>query len=123
MLDETKDKTHDFVSRVSNLPKWATSFCRGLRTVNGETKIITPAGEIFFRIDADAERGIVDMTGGPAPDAMAYWPARVVELPGDKCAFIFTLFQWQGMSDAEFNDQHRLLEGEFGNLRACLKAA
>ena len=121
VLDATKAETYEFVSKISNLPIWATAFCRGLRCENGEFKVITPAGEIFFRIEAEAASGIVDMFGGPAPETMAYWPARVVELPGRRSAFIFTLFQWPGMSDADFTQQHHLLEGEFENLSACLK--
>ncbi len=62
------------------------------------------------------------MFGGPAPDAMTYWPARMVELPGKRSAFIFTMCQWPEMGDAPCMQQYRLLEGEFENLRACLKA-
>ena len=50
----SKDRTFDFLSRIENLPKWATLFCKELKPMaGGRYKVITPQGEIFFRIDGD----------------------------------------------------------------------
>ena len=90
-LAASKAKVFAFLSNIENLPKWASLFCRALkRDERGRWKVETPQGEIFFRIAADAETGVIDMFGGPSEEQMAYWPARVVERPEHGSLFIFT---------------------------------
>lgn len=113
-LTASKERAFAFLSDIENLPKWATLFCRGLkRDAGGRYKVVTPQGEIFFRIEADARTGVVDMYGGPSEDRMAYWPARVVERPGHGSLFIFTAMQYPGVSDDAFAEQCAGLEQEF----------
>ena len=50
--------------------------------------------------------------GGPSEEQLAYWPARVVER-GAGSLFIFTAFQYPGVSDAEFAAQCDGLKQEF----------
>jgi len=121
-LAASKDKAFAFLSKIENLPKWATRFCKELKQDDaGRPKIVTPQGEIFFRIEADARTGVIDMYGGPAPDAMAYWPARVVERPGHGCLFIFTAMQYPGVPDADFAAQCEGLRAEFEHVKACVE--
>jgi hypothetical protein len=113
-LTTTKEKAFAFLSDIENLPKWATVFCKELkRDGKGRYKVVTPRGEIFFRIEADARTGVVDMHGGPSEDQMSYWPARVVERPGHGSLFIFTAMQYPGISDEAFAAQCAGLEHEF----------
>lgn len=120
-LAASKDKAFAFLSKIENLPKWATRFCKELKKdAAGRHKIVTPQGEIFFRIEADARTGVIDMYGGPTPDAMAYWPTRVVERPGHGSLFIFTAMQYPGVPDAEFAAQCEGLKAEFEHIRASL---
>ncbi len=98
-------------------------FCKGLkRDLRGGYKVITPQGEIFFRIESDARTGTIDMYGGPNEAEMAYWPARVVERPGGGSLFIFTAMQYPGMSDEAFAAQCDGLEKEFPHIEATLAA-
>ncbi|HSE77379.1 MAG TPA: hypothetical protein VLG66_05210 [Alphaproteobacteria bacterium] len=112
-----RDRLFAFLADINNLPKWATAFCRALKTVGGEHRVVTPEGEIIFRIDADPRSGTIDMYGGPSEDRLAYWPARVVALPGGSSAFIFTNFQWPGVTDDAFVRQCDGLAHEFVNIR------
>ena len=81
-LDSSREATFDFLSKIENLLKWATMFCLELKKDSqGQHKVVTPDGEIFFRIEADRRTGTIDMYGGPTESQMAYWPARVVERP------------------------------------------
>jgi hypothetical protein len=117
-LTASKQAAFAFLSKIENLPKWATLFCKELKKdASGRDKIMTPKGEIFFRIEADPETGVIDMYGGPAPDAEAYWPARVVEQPGNGSLFIFTAMQYPGVSDADFAAQCEGLEAEFEHIK------
>lgn len=114
-----KERVFDFLARIENLPKWATMFCKELKSLDdGRHKVTTPQGEIFFRIEADASSGVIDMYGGPTEEQMAYWPARVVERPGAGSLFIFTAFQYPGTSDGDFAMQCEGLKKEFPHIAA-----
>ena len=118
-LKASKARTFDFLSRIENLPKWATLFCRKLEAVaGGRHKVVTPQGEIFFRIEGDARTGVIDMYGGPSEAALAHWPARVIPLGEDESMFIFTALQYPGISDNDFAAQCRGLEHEFPHIKA-----
>lgn len=117
-LNASKEKAFAFLAEIENLPKWATLLCRGLkRDARGHWKVTTPEGEIYFRIVADAQTGVIDMHGGPDERQMAYWPARVVERPGGSL-FIFTALQYPGVSDEVFKAQCDGLRREFEHIRA-----
>jgi len=122
-LDAPKQRTFDFLSRIENLPKWATLFCRRLEAVAaGQYKVVTPQGEIFFRIEGDAQTGVIDMYGGPNETALAHWPTRVISLGNDQSMFIFTALQYPGISDSNFATQCRGLEQEFPHIKAYVEA-
>jgi hypothetical protein len=116
-LSAPKESAFAFLSDIENLPKWATMFCKELKKdAQGKYKIVTPDGEIFFRIAADERTGTIDMFGGPSEEQMAYWPARVVERPGAGCLFIFTSMQYPDMSDEVFAMQCEGLKQEFAHI-------
>ena len=116
-LRAPKERVFDFLSKIENLPKWATMFCKELRSLgNGRYKVVTPGGEIFFRMEPDSGSGVIDMYGGPSEEQMSYWPARVVESPGNGSLFIFTAFQYPGTSDQEFAQQCEGLKQEFPHI-------
>jgi hypothetical protein len=78
---------------------------------------VTPQGEIFFRIEGDAESGVLDMYGGPSEEQLAYWRARIVEWPEQGSLFIFTGLQYPGVSDADFAAQCEGLKQEFAHIK------
>jgi hypothetical protein len=51
---------------------------------------------------------------------MMCWPARVVERPRNRSAFIFTAFQYPGVPDAVFARQCDALQAEFEHIRQNL---
>jgi hypothetical protein len=119
----SKDRTFDFLSRIENLPKWATLFCKELKPMaGGHYKVITPQGEIFFRIDGDSHTGVIDMYGGPDEAKLAHWPTRVIPLGDNESMFIFTALQYPGISDSDFAVQCHGLEAEFPQIKAHLEA-
>jgi len=122
-LKASKRRTFDFLSRVENLPKWATLFCQKLtRDAQGRYKVTTPQGEIFFRIEADTRSGVIDMYGGPSEEAPAHWPTRVISLGENASMFIFTALQYPGVSDSDFAAQCQGLEREFPHIKAHVEA-
>ena len=59
---------------------------------------------------------MIDMRAGPSEDQLALFPTRVVELPGGRSAFTFTMFQAPEMTDELFESQYASLQREFANI-------
>jgi hypothetical protein len=122
VLDAPKQEVFEYLSRVENLPAWATEFARELKYEGGETKIVNRLGELFFRIAADAGTGVIDMYAGPTTDALALFPSRVIALPGGRSAYSLTMFKEPGTPDELFESQYESLRREFDNIRARFAA-
>src|SRR5262245_37092982 len=116
VVDAPASRVFDFLSRVENLPRWATEFAREMRQEDGVTIVVNGLGEFEFRIDADAGTGVIDMFAGPHGVEPARFPTRVVPLPGDRSAYTFTMFQNPGMPDELFAAQHASLQRELEHL-------
>jgi len=117
IFSATKETVFAFLSEIQNLPKWATGFAKELKNIDGEYKVVTPQGEIFFRMESDAGTGVIDMYGGPTKKQMAYFPSRVLAMPESKSAYMFTNFKWPGIPEEMFVAQNETLVEEFENIR------
>jgi hypothetical protein len=117
VLDAPKDVVFNYLSQVDNLPVWATDFARELKYEDGNAKVVNGLGEFFFRIEADADTGVIDMYAGPTEDELALFPTRVVPLAEDRSAYSFTMFKAPGMPDELFESQYESLRREFDNIR------
>lgn len=117
VLEAPKQEVFDYLSQVENLPAWATEFARELRYEDGKAKVVNGLGEFYFTLAADPETGVIDMFAGPAEDDLSLFPTRVVELPGGRSAFTFTMFKAPEMSDELFESQYQSLLRELDNLR------
>ena len=122
VLDAPKDVVFDYLSRVDNLPHWATDFAQELKYEDGHAKVVNRLGEFYFSIDADAETGVIDMYAGPTLDQLGLFPTRVVSLPGGRSAYSFTMFKAPEMPDELFESQYESLRREFDNIRARFSA-
>src|SRR5438445_10011638 len=88
LLPTTKHEAFTYLSNIENLPAWATEFCKELKVINGEHKVVTcdlEAPELYFKVGADPDTGVIDMLAGPQPDHLWRFPTRIVELPGGNC--------------------------------------
>jgi hypothetical protein len=122
VLDAPQQDVFEYLSRVENLPEWATDFARELRFEDGKAKVVNGLGEFFFRIDADPTTGVIDMYAGPAEDELALFPTRVVALGERQSAYSFTMFKAPEMPDDLFESQYESLRREFDNIRARFAA-
>jgi hypothetical protein len=118
VLEAPKEDVFEYLSRVENLPEWATEFARELKNENGKQKVVNALGELYVRIDGDADTGVIDMYAGPSEEELALFPTRVVALGSARSAFSFTMFKAPGMSDELFESQYESLRREFDNIRA-----
>jgi hypothetical protein len=117
VLDAPKDLVFGYLSKIENLPHWATEFAQELKYEEGRAKVVNGLGEFYFSIDADAASGVIDMYAGPAEDELALFPTRVIPLGEDKSAYSFTMFKAPGMPDELFESQYQSLLREFDNIR------
>ena len=122
VLDAPRDEVFDYLSRLENLPEWATDFAQELKYEDGTAKVVNGLGEFYFRIDADAKTGVIDMYAGPSEEELALFPTRVVALGDSKSAYSFTMFKAPGMPDELFESQYESLRREFDNIRARFAA-
>ena len=116
VLDAPASDVYEYLSRIENIPEWATEFARELTWRDGEAVVRNGLGEFVFRIEADPETRVIDMLAGPTAEELAIFPTRVVELSDGMAAFSFTMFQSPGMSDELFESQHASLQREFQNI-------
>ena len=122
VLDAPRDEVFEYLSRIENLPEWATDFAHELKYEDGQARVVNGLGEFYFRIDADAKTGVIDMYAGPSEEELALFPTRVVALGDSKSAYSFTMFKAPGMPDELFESQYESLRREFDNIRARFAA-
>jgi hypothetical protein len=120
VLSAPRSEVFDYLTDMEHLPEWATEFARELRRVGDDYKVVNGLGEFFFAIEADRERGVIDMFAGPTKEQMAVFPTRAIELPDGRTAFVFTMFQTPEMPDELFDAQHASLRRELANLERLL---
>jgi hypothetical protein len=116
----SRNDVFSYLSKISNLPNWATEFCKELKTVEGKTKVVTcdpSVGELFFKIESDPKTGVIDMLAGPTEDHLMIYPARIIDAEHGGSVFLFTMFQANGMSDEKFEQQHESFLIEAENLK------
>ena len=89
-----KDTVFAFLSNVENLPKWSTKFVKKIITVDGKYKAVTPIGEVFIRLDTNEKSGLIDIYAGPTEDNMTPAYLRIISLPDESTAVMFTFFQF-----------------------------
>ena len=117
VLDAPTEAVFDYLSRVDNLPEWATDFARELKYEDGKAKVINGLGEFFFSIQADRDTGVIDMYAGTTEDKLALFPTRVVPLGDNRSAYSFTMFKLPTTPDEVFEAQYESLRREFDNIR------
>jgi hypothetical protein len=122
VLDAPRDEVFDYLSRVENLPEWATDFAHELRYEEGKAKVVNGLGEFYFEIDADPSTGVIDMHAGPSEAELTLFPTRVVPLGEARSAYSFTMFKTPEMPDDLFESQYESLRREFDNIRARFAA-
>jgi hypothetical protein len=85
-LEAPRERVFDYLSRIENLPRWATEFARELKYEDGKAKVVNGLGEFYFSIDADPDTGVIDMYAGPTEEELSLFPTRVVGLSDGRSA-------------------------------------
>ncbi len=100
VVNVPRDSVFEFLSNTENIPKWATKFVKKLTLVGGKYKALTPIGEVFIRLDTNKKAGLIDIYAGPTEDNMTPAYMRIISLPDNSTAVMFTFFQYDSTPDA-----------------------
>ena len=125
-IDKPFEEVTRYVSDPSSAHEWATEFFGGpLRAVEGEEYIATVpmmGGEVRYRQDVDAKRGVVDVYIAPkGADFGPPLPVRVVP-NGDGADVLWTLARFPGTPDEAWQAGLGSMERELYNLKRLLES-
>ena len=109
-----------FVSNAKNLPAWARAFCKSARKSGASWIIETPVGLMKLRFSAKNSLGVLDHYVYPATNVEVYVPMRVVP-NGSGSEVIFTLFRRNNVSQAEYEQDIRMVKRDLKSLKQYLE--
>ena len=114
------DKVYGFVRDPNNLPRWVPFFESVAPGQDGVWNVVTPDGPAGFEFAPDNNLGVLDHRIRFSSGATLINPMRVVA-NGAGCALMFTVFQNKGMTDAQFQEDMRLVEKDLNTIRLLLE--
>jgi hypothetical protein len=111
-----------FAGDPANLPRWAGGLSSGIRQSDGEWVADSPMGEVSVRFAPANAFGVLDHDVVMPDGTTFHNPLRV--LPNaDGSEVVFTLFQLDGVTDAEFEADAVTIRADLERLRAVLEGA
>lgn len=113
-------RVYEFASNPGNLPLWVPSFCKSVELVGGEWVVQSPAGRAVFTFVQPNGLGVLDHTVTLPFGLKLTNPMRVIP-NGDGSEILFTLFQNEGMSDQQFQEDAALVLSDLHTLRRLLE--
>ena len=114
-------RVYAFSSNLANMPEWAPAFVKSIANVNGEWIIDSNLGKVKVEFAPANPFGVLDHVV-TLPDGQTFNnPMRVVP-NGAGSLVTFTLFRQEGMSDAEFEHDARMIESDLLALKRVVEA-
>jgi len=109
-----------YVADLNNLPRWATTFCRSIRSEDGTWLMETSLGMMAIRLAPENDLGVLDHYLTPPGGETIYVPMRVVT-NGSGSELSFTLFRFPGVSDADYAADAALVRQDLDTLKGLLE--
>ncbi len=122
IIPAAKQQVFDYVADVDNFPQWATEFCRKLWLDNDHYKVISPMGELYFRIQANPDSGEIDFFATPDIEGNKCLPTRVISHTDDTCKYVVDFCQPPGIDQAEYQQQCASLRRELDNIKSYFES-
>jgi hypothetical protein len=119
-IEAPPDVVYAFASDPVNFPQWAPSFARSIALVDGEWVVQTANGPVNIRFVARNNFGILDHYVRLASGLELYNPIRVIA-NGEGSEVIFTLFHTPDMSEAQHEEDAKLVEGDLRTLKGVIE--
>jgi len=120
-IRESPQKVYEFAADPANLPKWAPGFVKSIANRDGQWVAQTTMGEVTFAFAERNEFGVLDH-GVTLPSGESFSnPMRVVA-NGEGSEVLFTLFRLPPMTEAEFDQDAKVVLGDLEKLKAVIEA-
>ena len=111
-----------FAGDPANLPLWAAGLSAGIRRVSDRWVADSPMGQVEVAFTGPIDLGILDHDVTLPDGTVVHNPVRV--LRNDVGAeIVFTAYQRDGMTDAEFESDVATVRADLARLRDLLEAA
>lgn len=95
------EKVYRFASNPKKLPAWTSSFVLSIRNENGKWIAETKDSQFEIEFVPENEFGVLDHTVRLEIGLELYNPVQVIK-NGEGSDIMFTLFQHEGMTDEQF---------------------
>lgn len=123
VLPVPADEAFEFLSRLENLPLWATEFITGNFDIRGDHAVAeTQAGRMKITLRADRTTGVIDHADELESGEQVVFPTRVHPVPGrGRSLFVFTAIQRPEQPDEAFAADLESLDRELRGLADLLE--
>jgi hypothetical protein len=119
-IDRPVAQVYAFVANPANLPRWAPGLGSSVVRVDGDWFVETPQGRVRVRFAPANDFGVLDHEVLTPLGETVYVPLRAIA-DGDGCEVLFTLRRTPGMTDAEFDRDNALVNGDLALLKTVLE--
>ncbi len=119
-INRPVSEVYAFARDPANLPRWAPGLGSSVVEVDGAWFVDTPEGRAQVTFAPPNEYGVLDHEVVTPSGETVYVPLRAIP-DGDRCEVVFTLRRSTGMTDAEFERDTALVNGDLTLLKKVLE--
>ncbi len=120
-IDRPVPQVYAFVSDPANLPRWAPGLGSSVVQLDGNWFVETSEGRARVTFAPENGLGVLDHEVLTPSGERVYVPLRAIA-DGDGCEVVFTLRRAPGMTDAEFERDTALVNGDLALLKEILES-
>ncbi|WP_028778498.1 SRPBCC family protein [Shimazuella kribbensis] len=114
------EKVYEFIMDPINFTKWTTSFTHSIQKIKDEWIVETTDGQLKLRFIEKNTFGVADHY--VTTEAGIEISNHIRVIPNDSGSELtFTLFQIDGMSDAQFSNDYHNVESDLKILKSVLE--
>ena len=119
-IDRPVGEVYAFVADPANLPRWAPGLGSSMVRIGDNWFVETPEGRVRVTFAPNNEFGVLDHEVLTPSGETVYVPLRAIA-SGTGCEVVFTLRRSPGMTDAEFERDTALVNGDLALLKQVVE--
>lgn len=114
------ERVYAFAANPTNLAKWAPGFVRSIAERDGQWVAQTTMGEVVFKFAERNPFGVLDHGVTLSSGETFFNPMRVLA-NGEGSEVLFTLYRQPTMTEAEFDRDAQVVQGDLEQLKAAIE--